>query len=70
MRAIAVSPDLVSLGLRRGVHVRIAGLPGEWKVLDRMPSRWTRRIDLYMGRDVRAARDFGKREVRITWAGS
>jgi 3D (Asp-Asp-Asp) domain-containing protein len=38
-------------------------------VLDRMPSRWTRRIDLYMGRDVEAARAFGRREVRITWAG-
>jgi 3D (Asp-Asp-Asp) domain-containing protein len=69
-RAIAVSHDLVALGLRRGVRVRIGGLPGEWVVLDRMPSRWTRRIDLYMGRDVAAALAFGKREVRITWAGS
>jgi 3D (Asp-Asp-Asp) domain-containing protein len=70
MRAIAVSHDLVALGLRRGVRVRIAGLPGEWVVLDRMPSRWTRRIDLYMGHDVEAARAFGRREVRITWTGS
>jgi len=69
-RAIAVSPDLVALGLRRGVRVRIAGFPGEWMVLDRMPSRWTRRIDLYMGRDVEAARAFGRREVQITWTGS
>jgi 3D (Asp-Asp-Asp) domain-containing protein len=69
-RAIAVSHDLVSLGLRRGVRVRIDGLPGEWVVLDRMPSRWTRRIDLYMGRDVEAALAFGRREVRIIWTGS
>jgi 3D (Asp-Asp-Asp) domain-containing protein len=39
-------------------------------VLDRMPSRWTRRIDLFMGRDVAAALAFGKREVRISWTGS
>ena len=69
-RAIAVSRDLVALGLRRGVRVRIAGFPDEWVVLDRMPSRWTRRIDLYMGRDVDAARAFGRREVQITWTGS
>ena len=69
-KAIAVSHDLVALGLRRGATVRIADLPGEWVVLDRMPSRWTRRIDLYMGRDVGAALAFGKREVRITWTGS
>jgi 3D (Asp-Asp-Asp) domain-containing protein len=35
-----------------------------------MHSRWTRRIDLYMGRDVEAARAFGQREVQITWTGS
>jgi 3D (Asp-Asp-Asp) domain-containing protein len=69
-RAIAVSRDLVALGLHRGVRVRIAGFPDEWVVLDRMPSRWTRRIDLYMGRDVDAARAFGRREVQITWSGS
>jgi 3D (Asp-Asp-Asp) domain-containing protein len=70
MRSVAVSFDLLELGLRRGATVRIAGLPGEWVVLDRMPSRWTRRIDLYMGRDVDAARAFGRREVQITWSGS
>lgn len=69
MRAIAVSPDLVALGLGRGTRVRIEGLRGEFVVLDRMPSRWTRRIDVYLGKDVRAAREFGKREVQITWGG-
>jgi 3D (Asp-Asp-Asp) domain-containing protein len=67
MRAIAVSPDLVTLGLERGTEVRIAGLPGRWRVLDRMPARWSRRIDVYMGDDVQAARDWGKRRVRISW---
>ena len=67
MRAIAVSRDLLELGLTRGTRVRIEGLPGEYRVLDKLARRWTRRIDIYMGNDVEAARSWGKREVRISW---
>jgi 3D (Asp-Asp-Asp) domain-containing protein len=67
MRAVAVSPDLIALGLERGATVRIEGLDGEFTVLDKMPRRWQRRIDIYMGHDRRAARSWGKRSVRITW---
>ena len=67
MRAIAVSPDLVPLGLVHGRKVRIDGLRGEWVVRDRMPARWKRRIDIYMGEDLDAARAFGRRRVRIHW---
>ena len=67
MRAIAVSPDLASLGLEHGRKVRIEGLAGEWIVRDRMPSRWKRRIDVYMGDDLEAARHFGRRRVRVHW---
>ena len=67
MRVIAVSPDLLALGLERGTRVRVDGLPGTWTVLDRMPDRWSRRIDVYMGTDTHAARRFGKRKVRISW---
>jgi 3D (Asp-Asp-Asp) domain-containing protein len=67
MRAIAVSHDLLKLGLTRGAHVRIDGLPGKWVVLDRMHSRWRKRIDIYMGVDVRAARRWGRKQVRIYW---
>jgi len=67
MRAVAVSPDLVAMGLERGARVRIEGLWGEYLVLDRMPARWARRIDIYMGTDRRAAQAWGKRHVRITW---
>lgn len=67
LRAIAVSKDLVEQGLRRGTRVRIKGLRGEFVVLDRMPSRWTRRIDLYMGKDVRGARQWGRRRVEVRW---
>jgi 3D (Asp-Asp-Asp) domain-containing protein len=65
MKTIAVSRDLLALGLTRGTVVRIEGLPGEYTVLDRLPKRWSRRIDIYMGKDVRAARAWGRREVRI-----
>ena len=67
MKAIAVSADLVELGLTRGTRVRIEGLPGNFEVLDGMARRFERRIDIYMGEDVERAREWGKRTVRITW---
>jgi 3D (Asp-Asp-Asp) domain-containing protein len=67
MKAIAVSPDLIELGLARGQIVRIHGLDGEYVVADRMPARWQRKIDIYMGEDVTAARRWGVRDVEITW---
>ena len=32
-----------------------------------MSPRWERKIDIYMGEDVRAARNWGIREVEIIW---
>ncbi len=68
MAAIAVSRDLLELGLTRGVRVRIEGLPGEYVVLDKMAARWRNKIDIYMAEDVEAARRWGVREVRIQWS--
>ena len=70
LRVIAVSPDLLGKGLRRGQRVRIHGLKGEFVVLDKMPRRWTHRIDIYMQKDVRAARKWGRRRVKISWVPS
>lgn len=67
MKAIAVSHDLIPLGLERGAPVRIEGLKGEYVVLDKMSSRWNKRIDIYMGEDVEAAIQWGRRSVRIRW---
>ena len=67
MKVIAVSDDLIELGLARGQVVRIRGLDGEFVVADRMSKRWERKIDIYMGKDVRAARRWGVREVEIVW---
>lgn len=66
-RVIAVSPDLIELGLDRGVMVEIEGLLGRYKVLDKTNSRLNRTIDIYMGTDLEAAREWGVRELRVTW---
>lgn len=68
MRVIAVSRDLISLGLDHGTAVRIEGLEGEYVVRDKMSKRWEKKIDIYMGNDVAAAREWGKREVTIHWS--
>ena len=68
MKVIAVSRDLIAMGLTHGRRVRIDGLPGEYVVRDKMAKRWTKKIDLYMGEDVKAARKWGRRPVTIRWA--
>jgi len=67
VRALAVSDDLFESGLGFGARVEIEGLPGEWIVMDRMHSRWRRKIDVYLGSDLEAAKHFGKKRVRIRW---
>ncbi|PSW19313.1 hypothetical protein C9I98_13170 [Photobacterium sanctipauli] len=66
MKVIAVSRDLLSMGLKHGSRVKISGLPGEYVVLDKMNKRWSKKIDIYMGKDIQAARNWGRRSVTIT----
>jgi len=67
MKVIAVSRDLIPVGLDHGTPVEIEGLPGIFLVLDKMHERWERRIDIYMGHDLEAARNWGERQVVISW---
>lgn len=67
MKAIAVSRDLIGMGLTHGTTVKIQGLPGVYVVRDKMNKRWKRRIDVYFGDDVEAALNWGRRKVRISW---
>ena len=67
MKAIAVSRDLIDLGLTNGVKVKIDGLSGTFTVMDKLHKRWKLRIDIYMGIDVKSAKQWGKREVTIRW---
>jgi 3D (Asp-Asp-Asp) domain-containing protein len=68
MKVIAVSRDLIKKGLEPGTKVRIEGLRGSYTVIDKMAARYRNRIDIYMGRDVQAAREWGVQEVTIRWA--
>ncbi|MEQ9442077.1 MAG: hypothetical protein RIG62_23760 [Cyclobacteriaceae bacterium] len=68
MKAIAVSRDLLNeYGLSYNAKVKIEGLSGTYRVLDKMNKRWKKRIDIYMGTDLDKAREWGKQEVEITW---
>jgi 3D (Asp-Asp-Asp) domain-containing protein len=66
-RIIAVSRDLKAQGLICGTEVEISGLEGSWTVGDLTARRHRQRIDIYMGRDIKAARQWGVQEVEITW---
>ncbi|MDT7830703.1 hypothetical protein RQM65_18685 [Pricia sp. S334] len=65
MKAIAVSRDLVAMGLDRNTRVTIEGFEGVFLVKDKMGSRWKKRIDIYMGDDIKKAREWGVKEVEI-----
>lgn len=64
---IAVSRDLYRKGLRRDTPIKIEGFDSIYWVKDRMNSRWQNRIDIYMGKDVKAAREWGRRRVKIQY---
>lgn len=66
-RAIAVSRDLLAMGLGPGDTVQIVGLPGSFVVLDKMHSRWRKKIDVFFDRDLQGAKEFGERTVTLTW---
>ena len=70
MKSIAVSRDLLKMGLKNGSIVTIDGLKGKYKVLDKMHKRWKKKIDIYMGCDLKKARRWGKRKVTIRWVKS
>lgn len=67
MQAIAVSRDLIDEGLGHETRVRIDGLDGTYVVRDKMAARWETKIDIFMGRDVERAKEWGKRDVTIHW---
>jgi LysM repeat protein len=68
MKIIAVSRDMLTrYGMRNGTKVRIGGLPGIYRVRDKMNKRYKKRIDIYMGTNRRKALRWGRRSVVIYW---
>ncbi len=67
-KSIAVSRDLLSrFGMRNKTKVRISGLRGYYEVRDKMNKRYKKRIDIYMGLNLKKALKWGKRSVVIYW---
>jgi len=68
MKVIAVSRDMLNkYGLKHRSKVRIKGLDGEYLVLDKMNKRWKKKIDIYMGKDLKKAFKWGKKKVELQW---
>lgn len=67
MKIIAVSQDLIEQGLTRNQLVEIEGLPGKFRVLDKMNRRWKQKIDIYMGINEERANEWGLQKVTIKW---
>lgn len=65
VRAAAVSRDLLCQGFSRKQRFRMEGMAGEFVVLDTMSARWKQRVDVYMGKDRRAAKRFGRKKLHI-----
>ncbi len=67
LRYIAVSRDLLDSGLVHNTKVKIEGFDSLFTVKDKMNKRWRKRIDIYMGIDIKKAKKWGKRKVQIEY---
>tara|TARA_Y100001968_G_scaffold288571_1_gene290927 strand:+ start:142 stop:570 length:429 start_codon:yes stop_codon:yes gene_type:complete len=68
MKSIAVSRDLIKMGLTHNTMVKIDTFPDTFYVKDKMHWRWRNRIDIYMGKDIKKAREWGKKRIMICYA--
>jgi 3D (Asp-Asp-Asp) domain-containing protein len=53
--------------MRHNTPVKIKGMSGIYLVKDKMNKRWKNRIDIYMGNDVSAAMEWGRRNIEISY---
>jgi len=65
MKIIAVSKDLIPLGLDYNTQVKIKGDTSIYLVKDKMHSKWKNRIDIYMGEDKEKALNWGRKKISI-----
>ncbi|MEQ8623727.1 MAG: hypothetical protein RJQ00_07950 [Vicingaceae bacterium] len=67
MKTIAVSRDLIDSGLVHNKEVYLEGFEEPFLVKDKLNKRYTKRIDIYMGVDVKKAKEWGKQTLKISW---
>ncbi len=67
MKCIAVSRDLLKLGLKHNTPIKIEGLDSIYLVKDKMHRRKRNQIDIYMGVDVKKAKEWGVRSLKIKY---
>ncbi|MCP9200379.1 3D domain-containing protein [Gramella sp. GC03-9] len=67
MNAIAISRDLMKLGLGHNSKVKIEGFDSIFLVKDKMHYRWRNKVDIYMGEDVAKAREFGRKKLNMAY---
>lgn len=67
MKVIAVSRDLLDSGLQHNTAVYIPRLQDTFYVKDKMHWRWKNKIDIFMGKDIEKAREWGKQKLAIKW---
>ena len=67
MKCIAVSRDLIALGLKHNTPVKIEGLDSIYLVKDKMHRRKRKQIDIYMGKDIKKARIWGVKRLKIRY---
>lgn len=65
VKSVAISRDLIDSGLVHGTMIYIEGFKEPFKVNDKMNRRFTNKIDVHLGTDVQAAREFGNQQLNI-----
>lgn len=65
--SVAVSRDLIKIGLKRDTPVLIEGFTDTFLVKDKMNARFKRHIDIYMGDDLFKAREWGRCKMKIAY---
>ncbi len=66
-QSIAISRNLLALGLKHNTPVKIEGFDSIFLVKDKMNRRWRDRIDIYMGTDVKKAKQWGRQKLSIQY---
>lgn len=67
MKCIAVSRDLLTKGINHNTKVKISGLDRIYLVEDKMDKRWKNKIDIYMGENIKEARELGTQDVTLQY---